>query len=641
MLQPEIAERNMRIARNDQFIYGDKLKKSLNIPLGHDLTEVNWLRRAVEIHRSQFMGRGFAVDSSYQALDPQNAADDQDKQRIQIENEKAKGFAAMRREIIESIIRDNDADSFWASAAENASAVGDTVIKGWYDEEKGKYCLEIVESIENFYSLWNKDNYRHHDAVGYIYQITKQNAIDWYGVSQDVQLSPLGSPLSVLVAGQVFQYMSMQPMVTIMEITGKIEGWASKNGRLYRVNPGKETKVNAIIVGDTLYQLIDSPKYMPHYYILPNKHARRRPWGLPDISEAAIQINLTYIEALSDWRTVASKVNFPKFKGIGFAPGVQPPKPRSRTVEVLPLADGQDIQPISMSQSAELAAPDFRNQLSEMENQFVREVGISRQLFDMPDGPDNSNPAAITAMRSISDITAAKRALWEPILTKMFNDALETLAYWDDSIRQVVRDSNPWHVKISWPSNLNADDPTYQTMKLNQFNTGILSLQTLLEEIGYDKQELDRIREEMNDPVLASIHGHMLGALAQALLTPQGPADPKVSINLRGDLSPEQEANLAYSRGFNNGPFGPTAAPQGNAGLTAEDNLMNQGYITGKQNSGGMPVNNTPQSAPQGAPLIQSNGQSGSQGIMSQPGSGAAPVTPQGSINQQTQQQGG
>lgn len=643
----EIAERNKKVQENDNFIYGNGLETSLDIPVGHDFTPVNWLRRTVEIHRSQFMGKGFAVDSTYEITDPSEAGDDQDqRQRIKIENDQNKSFAQIRRELVNSIFEDNGGDAFWSIAAENASAVGDTIVKAWYDDEAKKYTIQQVEMIDGIYVLWSEDDYRNFDAIAYVHQISKQQAIDLYDVPEEVQTSPLGAPLDLMVTtGAGNSNVSNQPMVTVMEVTGKIPGWrVTTAGTLEKCKYGQETELNAIIVGNTVYQLIYEDKYLPTYYIFPNKRARRRPWGVPDITPSAIQINLTYIEALSDWRTVASKVNFPKFKAYGFPPGIQVPKPAPRTVELLPLADGQDIQPITMGQSASIAQGDFANQLNEMQNQFVREVGISRQLFDMPDATGNSNPALITTMKSVSDITNAKRELWEPIIKQLCEDALRKVALWNNDIKEVVDVESDWSIRISWPSALNADDPSFNSMKLNQFNTGLLSVASYLDDMGYDKSELDRIRDEMEDPVTAAIHGHMLGELASAKISPPGPPAPKVSYSIRGDMSPEQQANLAASNPqIANGPFPITTSPQGNSGRTATDNLLNQGDIEGNNPTGGLPINHeAPAPGPQSPELVNGSADNAEgKGMISMPGSGATATSAGGKMKQMQQRNGG
>lgn len=658
-LTGEIAQRNGQIQENDAYIYGDLIERRLNIPVGHDFTPVNWLRRAVEIHRTQFMGQGFTAVSTYIPDDLQSVEDDPQAQaQMKIENDKKKAYAEARRKILHGIFNDNGGDAFWGQAAENASAIGDTVIKAWYDETKQKYILQQVEAVEHVYALWSRDDYRHHDAVAYVQQISKQNAISEFGVPEDVATSPLGFPLAVLSSANIQQYISTQPMVTVMEVTGKLQGWCSQNGRVRRCKVGQETKLNVTIVGNQIYKLIDDPKKIPHYYIFPNKRERRRPWGRPDITKAAININVTYIEALSDWRTVSSKVNFPKWKAFGFAPGVQFPKPKPRTVEMLPLVQGQDLQPLEQPNSAGLGEQDFLRQMSELQNQFIRETGISRNLFDMPDAPSNSNQAMLTAMKTTSDLTEAKRQLWTPIIEDLCKDALETLAYYDSDIKEVVTGDTDWVISVAWPPMMNKDDPAYHAMQINMFHAGLLSIETFLENMGYDKQELDRIRAEMGDKVTAAIHGNLLSEIASLMLiNPQSMA-PKVNVNLRGDLSPEDVGNIAYERGLDSGPFPATIGPQGNSGLSATDNQMNKGLISGGAQTAGVATQQgigggQPDNTAGNAAATQASQQSGAaaqlttpgqnqpgQQPMSQPGSGAPAVTAQGAINQRKQRKG-
>lgn len=657
----EIGLRNATVQENDAYVYGDMLSRSLKIPIGHDFTPVNWLRRTAEIHGIQFMGRGFTVISTYDTetlpTTNNNAAqdpnDDANKQRIIIENEKRKDYAEKRRQVIDAIMRDNQGDELFARAAENASAVGDSVIKAWFDKDKGKYNLKAVEAIEHCYALWKGDDFREFDAFAYVYQLSKDEAKRQFEVDDDVATSPLGFPLAVLSSANTITYISTQPMVTVMEITGIIQGWGTDgNGNMKEVPIGKENKVNVTIVGQHLYKVIDDEALMPYYYILPNKRVRRRAWGMPDITKAAININLTYIETLSDWRTLASKVNFPKFKYFGFTQGSQLPTPKPRTVEGIPLVEGQDIKPLDQGGAGQVGERDFMNQLTELQSQFVREVGISRVLFDDPDFKTDSNQVAITALKSIGDVVERKRQLWEPIIQKIFMDALECLSKHDDSIKDLFTDDN-WHLRISWPSMLNKDDPVYQTMLLNRFNATTISIQSYLEAQGETKEELDRIREEMEDPMTAAIHGKIVGQMASYKLIPFGTQlPPKTTINLRGDLTPNQEGNIATQHNFNNGPFPPTIGPQGNQGLNATDNTVNTASGTIKN---AKPGATAVQLGPNGQPVapMQAQGQQSPsiQGTpanntpggqpMSQPGSGAAPVTGQGALNQANQQKGG
>lgn len=595
-LSGEIEERNEKIALRDDFIYGDRLQKAIDIPIGHDFTPVNWLRRTVEIHKNMFMSRGFKVVSSYDSTDPETAADDQDRQRIEIENKKRKEYAELRMNTCDAIIKDNGGYSLWGNLAENSSAVGSSCVKAWYDEDQKKYIINQIEAVENVYVLWSKDDFREYDAIAYVYQISKQKAIEDYGVDDKVSTSPVGEPMEVIGSNtQTITY--TQPMVTVMEITGKISGWASDNGRLKRVSPGKETDLNIKIVGDEVKRIIDAKKKIPKYYILPNKRQRRRAWGVSDISDAAIQINLTYIETLSDWRTHSSKVNFQKYKAYGFGPDAQLPKSEPRKVQMLPLADGQDIQRIDQGDSNQL---DFRSQMDECKEQFVRETGISRVLFDDPSVTFNSNQALLTSMKPTSDIAEAKKQLWEPIITAIFDDALETLAeYEPDTYKSIVDTEDSWTLKVMWPSIMQKEDPIFQNMLLNRFNAGTMSIQSYLEQQGESKEEIDRLRDELSDPMTAGILGKQLPLIAQTIINA---ATAELQAWYQSTLPSTQMAQAESAANI--------AGVNSNGGTSAPGQIA-----TSVQN------------------------QEGTQPI-SQPGSGATAVSPAGAVAQVAQQGG-
>jgi hypothetical protein len=655
-LTGEVALRNKVIQENDSYVYGDLLRRSLHVETGHDSTPVNWLRRVAEIHRAQTMGDGFTVSSSYHGVDVDSSDDPNEKKQLQLINNKKKGYAEGRNKLFEAIMRDNDGESLFAQMVENASAVGDSILKTYYDESKGKFCMDMVEAVQHFYAVWNMDNFREYDFTGYVYQISKQQAVSQFGVSPDVATSPLGQPLAVLSSANTVNFISTQPMVTVMEVNGKIQGWKCSGGELVACEIGEETAMNVVIVGNSVYKIIDDEKYLPHYYIFPNKRIRRRPWGLPDITDSAININVTYIETLSDWRTVSSKVNFQKYKAYGFGLDVQLPKPKARSVEMIGLGEGQDIVPLQNSANAASADLDFARQLAELKEAFVRETGISQQLFDLPDQSPNSRQTSIVAMKSISDQVEARRQLWAPIIRKVFEDALHTLAKWDDNIKELVEGDDDWYIRVSWPPAMRTDDPSFVQMVLNQTIAGYQSIQTTMERLGINaKEEVDRITDEMNNPTTAAIHGHLLNLLAELKIAgPPSAAPPKIAVNLRGDLTPEQESNLASMHDFGNGPnFGPSSGPQGELGIRAMDNAVNgvgtdnpsvsgQGYTTGQPViQGGQPLNSGQAQPNQPQTITPPSNNAPGTGMMSAPGApNATPNSPQGNLNQQAQRKG-
>ena len=658
----EITERNTKIEGLDAYIYGDRLEAKLDIPIGHDYTPVNWLRRDVEIHKNVFMGRGFQIISTYDSQNEQDAKDEEEKGRIRLYNAKQKTYAEARKNAIDAVIRDNGGDAFWSGLAENAGAIGDAAVKAYYDEEEKKYVLTQIEAIENLYVLWNRDDFRKMDAVAFVYQVSKQEAIDSYGAPDDVATSPVGQPMKLIADQTVVTQTATQPMVSILEINGKIEGWGSDKGKLKRVPQGKENPINVKIVGNDVTRVIDDPKKLPKYYILPNKRQRRRPWGMSDISDAAIQINLTYIETLSDWRTHASKVNFQKYKAFGFGQDTQLPKSEARRTQVIPLAEGQDMQRLDQGDSN---GQDFQAQMNECKEQFVRETGLSRVMFDDPSVTLNSNQALLTSMKPTSDIAEAKKQLWTPIITQIFEDALETIGLHNDAIKEAADPNENWSLKVAWPSLMQKDDPVYQSMLLNRVNGKVMSIQSYLEAQGETKEELDRIRDEMTDPVTAAIHGNQMPLLAQGVINPVDPnAKPqpeiKHNVSWRAEMTPQQEANLAATiPGFQDGPFGMSMGPQGALGAKAQSNVDNKGFLNGNPNQGGTAIDRGPdgQEIPNPAvksqPGVNSNGGTAAPaqvntqannvpgtGVTSQPGSGATTTSPQGALNQTSQNNG-
>lgn len=650
--QSEISERNGKIEDRDLYVYSDRLERSLDIPIGHDSTPVNWLRRTVEIHKNMFMSRGFQVISTYDTKDPTLAADEEDGERVKIENKKEKAFAETRKALIDSIIKDNGGFSLWSDLAEAASAVGDAAVKTYYDEAQDKFIISPIESIENLYVLWGKNDFREIDAVAYVQQVSKQRAIDEFGAPQDVATSPLGRPLDSFAQNQpVHVTQSSQPMVSILEVTGKIEGWGSENGVLKKVPIGKENLLNVKIIGDNVTKVIDKPEKLPKYYIFPNKRQRKRPWGSSDISEPAININLTYVETLSDWRTVSSKVNFPKYRAFGFGLDSQLPRSEPRKIQAIPMGEGQDLLPLDQGNPDKL---DFRAQMEELKEQFVRETGVSRVLFDDPSVTLNSNQALLTSMKPTSDIAEAKKQLWGPIIEKLFADALETIGSHNKELSDIA--GGDFTLKVQWPSVMQKEDPVFQQMILNRFNANTMSLQTYLEMQGDTKEEIDRIRDEMEDPLTAAILGRIVNVFAQNKVAPPSDKPPvKTTVNLRGDLTPQQEGNLATQAGFNDGPFPPSMGPQGGQGLVAGENQDNEGFLTDDPFRGGKPINRGPDGKPlpgsaqpkdtgtgqDARPQVntQSNNQEGT-GVAPTPGTGSAPASAQGAIDQKQQNEG-
>lgn len=658
-LRTEVAHRNTYIDKRDDFIYGDRLMNDMEFIDGFDRTEYNWLERTVEIHTSQLMGRGLAIFSTYNKEDlslADNPDDPQQLEQAKMLNKRLKINADARQRAAHAIIRDNGGAQLFRTGAQIASAYGFCVYKSWFDKEEKQWRISLLESPQNFWAGWSDDNFRERDYDAYVSQISVQQAYDLYGHKledgEKFATTKLGDPIDFDSTTTSPVERGDMDMVTVVEYTGKLPGWkAGKSpNSLAKCNRGEETEVNLLTVGGKLVQIISNEDLVPRYYIVSNKVIPRRPWGRSDVSDSCIEINRTYLERMSDWVTLANKTLFPRYKAIGFASAAEVPKARQRTVEVMPLSQDQDIGLIDTPREFGFEYPRLLEQLKE---DYVRAAGISRVLFDDPSVNANSNQALMTTMKNTIDVVEAKQDVWERAIVDMLTDALITSSRFIKELRDIVDEDDDWHLYVQWPSVLRKEDPVFQQMLLNRFNANTMAISSFLEEQGVvdTGEEIDRIRDEMVDPTTAAIHGRQMGALSMQQIAPDTgePEPPKTSISLRGDLTPYQEANLASQHGFNDGPFPPTAGPQGQQGRVSQENADNEQFIEGDPFSGGTPIQRGPGGQPVGqqggennAPNPQvttANNQEGT-GATSQPGSGQPAVSPQGAINQGNQQGG-
>jgi hypothetical protein len=701
-LQTEIATRNTYIQRRDDFIYGKSLVTSLEWLDGHDKTEYNWLERVVDIHVSQLMGRGMQIYSTYDKRDlsmAEDINDPQQKQQDQMINKRLKANADARRDLIQGIIRDNGGESLFQMGAQSGSAFGFTVYKSWMGDQDDPgdipWHLEMLENIQNFYALWSSDNFREADGYVYMDQMSLASANQTYGKYLDD-----GEKFMTSLQGTIennpnppaaIEGQGTRQMVSRIEFTGVLPEIRGENGNLYDCQPGEETRVNILSVGGKIVRTETDENKLPMWYIIPNQRVMRRPWGMADVTDTCIEINRTYLERMSDWITLGNKILFPKWAAKNFDITTVP-RPKTRTAEMIPMDADQSIELINTFNQFSYEYPKMIQQL---QSEFIRSARISRVLFDDPQAAaSNSNQALMTSMKGTIDAVEKKQQIWQSVLIQIFEDALRVLGRALPQFRDFVDEKDNWNLYIKWPSVLRKEDPVYQQMLINRFNIGSLSVDTLLEEEGVPDagEELDRIRDNMSDPVTAAILGRQLPALAQRTIVP--PLDPtkvypshiKHTVAWRADLTPQQEANLASTiPGFQDGPFGMSQGPQGQAGAAANSNAENVGFLNGDPFHGGTPVNKdqtgkelsnypTPvqgQGQPGAAPAAPgapapggpaaapapgvnpANGaaapsqiatpgqnQPGSQPV-SQPGSGATPVSPKGAIKKKVQNHGG
>lgn len=663
----DIAVRNDYINERDKIIYEDGLFQDIEIPDGADRTLYNLCKRAINIHTSQFMGRGFKLYSTYnkssdvpeaenlqentqeggQEEDPQKTQETQTK-LLDARNKLAQENANVRKKIIDGIIEDNGGMAPWVNRAQMCSAYGFSVVKQWGDFKNKKVKQITLETPQNYYAVFTDDNFREREGDAYVNQISETQAYKLYGsyLGKDEKFSLSSQGILFQSANDsvtsttssIDSLQTRSKWVTVIEYTGMVPGYCGYNGKVKECKRGDETPINVIIVGGKVTQIITDEKKLPKYYLFPNIIEPRRMWAKSDLDQSCIEINKTYIDAMSTWATLYQKEVYNSYKAKGFEGQTIPSRLRKK-ITMIPMSQEQDITPLDQPGNFGAETKQF---IEELKENFVRVAKVGRVLFDDPTINPSSNQALMTTLKGVVDVVEEKQANWNPILKEMFKDALDLAAQMEPTLKSIVAEEG-WNLKIEWPSILRREDATYQQMWLNRFNANTVSLESYMEAMGEDDptEEVDRIRDEMKDPTQAAILSRQLGVLANQVLSPPSAPQPDVKVSLKGNLTPNQEANIADQQGFLDGKFPPTAGPQGNEGMAATDNVENTGYIDGDQNKAGF----AQQIGPDGQvvedqPLPQLTPDQNTGQTASMPGSGAPPVSPQGAINQVNQQAG-
>lgn len=651
----EVADRNEYMNERERYLYGNGLMDDLEFPDGHDKTELNWLQQVPEIHSAQLMGRGFSINSDYNKIDlkiAEESGDEQQREQDRLMNDRRAADADSRKRIINSIIQDNGGMTVFKHGARLGSAFGETIFKAWLTKDH-EFKYQLLETNQNYHPIWASDDFRTRTGDAYLYQISETEANRLYGdklkEGQRFTTTPLGTPTTkrhnpedsrvTIETNKRAEQVTSNPMVTVVEFTGIVPMYKAGKGTVVRVRKGQETNVHVLIVGDILVNQITDEDFMPRYHRIPNHLVPRRPFGEADITDTAMDINRTYVERISDWITLANKALAPIIQARGFEQGSIPKKSK-RKMTIVPMDLNQTLEQLELDNSFGV---EYQQILNELKENFIRAVRLNGVLFDNTGVDANSNQALMTLMKGTIDAVEDKQPIWEAALVNMFTDALELLTKHNKDIKEALDGDDDWELKVTWPSVLRREDPVFQSMVLNRYNTGTMSVRSFLESQGVDDigEELDRLRHEYDDPVTAAILGKIMNILAQSKVAPPTDEGPDVKVSLRGDLTPYQEANLATQEGFNDGPFPPTAGPQGAQGRIAQENADNADFLQGNVFQGGTPI----QRGPDGQPIptqqvnTQANNQEGT-GVASQPGTGQPAVSPEGAVAQEQQNRG-
>jgi hypothetical protein len=577
-LETEIAERNEYMNERDNILYDeDYLVGTLDIKAGFDITNYNFLPRAIEIHKSQVMGRGFNIVSRYDnediPLDTPIEAKDMVEKEVAIINKKRAVAASNSKRGVEGVIEDNGGFSIFTDMAGVASTYGHGIIKRYWDDNEKRERVVSIESPQLFRAGWRSNDFRERDFDAVVYDVSLDYANKTWG-------SKLKDGDKFITQSSAFKDtlkdQTSRPMVTVIDFAGVVPG----------VNDDKP--FHCLIVGDKKVGYETNPDNLPTYYLFPNKVRYRRPWGGSDVSDISISIQQSYMQRMSDYTTLIDKILFPKIKGKGFE-AINMPKAEAREVQVFPMGLDQDLE---IMQFNPMTYP-YDRILNEIKESLFRSLALGRVLIDDPTVSFESNQALMTGMKSTIDVAEDKQNRWKPILTQLLSDIHQDLIKHNKTYKDSIADETIIF-DIEWPSVLRKEDASYRTMLFNDVTRGLSSFETYLNKIGCPdaSEEMDRVRSEMKDPVLGAILSANLRMINQ--------------VEIQEDQQEEMELKAAQM-GIQLGPDGQPIQPQG-PGQTGAPLSTDQNQ-PGQQPSSG-PGTGAPAVSPEGmaATMSQNNG---------------------------------
>jgi len=552
----EISERNEYMNERDKLLYdSDYILEGLDIKEGFDITKYNVLPRALDIHSSQVMGRGFNVVSRYDKDDVSEVEDENEAKTIQLKNEVKATKAQNAKNLVDATIRENGGNEIFKTMASVASAYGTGLIKKWRDGNRLR--LLAIESVQNFVKLWSDDNFRESDGDAMIYQISVDKANKVYGKYLTDSSDSFRADEIKNINDDLIKQTS-RPMTTVIEFVGIVKG-INNNNPFY-----------ALIVGGHLCGYETRERFFPKYYAFQNKLKLRRPWGGSDLSDEAIDLNKSYIQKMSDYASLVNKILFPFYAAKGFEE-TNLPKKEQRSVQVFPMGVDQSIDPVQF----QAQVYPYKDMISENKEALFRSLSLSRVFMDDPTVSFESSQALMTGMKSTIDVAEDKQARWKETIVRLLEDILEDLKDMDSNIKEVVGDE--YKLDIEWPSVLRKEDASFNTTLFNDMSRGYMSLETYLEKKGFSdvQEEIDRIKSNLEDPILAAVVSGNTSMLSQVQIQQEQMEEQQQTLQMQQQptgapltTDQNQEATQPASAP---GSGAPAVSPQG-AQATAMQN---------------------------------------------------------------------
>jgi len=296
------------------------------------------------------------------------------------------------------------------------------------------------------------------------------------------------------------------------------------------------------------------------------------PFKAAGILDNVIGINTEYNERLSAFSDLLMKFVYPKLKGknynVNTVPRIDPKQ------NVVPLGPNQDLNLIQdIIQGGQGYFDSF---LGRIETYMFMSVGLSKLMMGDAPAAETSGAALEKMMHSsIARLEVVRtpiqwcwlslfQDIWIPLLYKWGSySAVEGLT--GKKLKVDLKEIFDHFAGFvwTWPDVTPQDALRVIQTTMDLVNSGMLSRQSGMGRIriGSPVDELEKIRQEYQDPILNADKVHMT-KLVEMMSAPQASASTQggVKVSLSGQLSPEEVQSAAETLGIQGAPPAQQAA---------------------------------------------------------------------------------
>lgn len=506
------------------------------------------------------------------------------------------------------------------------SLYGRTAGRIYYDKDKKRPCIEVVEQPRNLFMGYKTDAFEEVEWAAYVQRRDPNAVLEEFGVDvtsrkyregdRDYLVPYVGEPFDTAprpwlqdnntVSIEVWDYWYRKP--------------ASKQGRGRKGDRYRHTKMstwNVVVAGN---MIVSGPFEYPEYdgvipYVpLFNTFIPGVPDGRPDLYDVEPLIREHQEKVTAGSQMIASGTAGDYWQLVGpDAPTRVPTTLRPTRNQIVGPGPGNRIETITPF----IAQFQLEQYLNRIDRDKAIVSGINDLLLGLAPAQVLSSSKAINALVAQFEARISmRRHLLYNWVRRTWNIAVDVWGHYDTTIKQIISDGSG-ELDLIAPSLNPRDELETATRALNLVNGKLWSQRTGMDAVGVDdpETEQDMIREERTDatmfPADVQVMAQLMGALqalgvqappqaqaqAQAqvasgqndLRTALGAAIPQGTTATQGaemqGVTPP-EAQVAGAPGaalpFAQGPGQPSAQLQG-----LIQNGMAKGRIMTKQNLGG------------------------------------------------------